>query len=777
MTRRGDRPAGETYESAVNGTIYWTLSLYIESDKVAEAVRLPPGDHVEPKLFRRVQLSHLPSFALRNAIDPLMNDIADREMRGEVQEYLLAATSACPDDLDEAAERVRDYEELTFTLPPSTSWTTEGIRFHAHPPGLDDERVVRMRRFWFAHNNGALSYHLSFSHYYGSYADADGKLHSGYDPATYYFLSLLQKLAAPKEYALEPALLQKLMREDDPYIDVFSDRTLNIDPLDNILVDPQAGASMTFWRFVRERFCDDAVGLFGRLAQEMGPSHVPPPGFEHGLLDLVPFIEVPGLKVPKSRFMFLFHDTRFFDRLMPVDPDTHENAARKVMVQEPCYAGYEDRIGKLIAPEKGKAPRAVHLGKCPTGLLDGEKEQGDFWEWVATRAEYNDALAAGVFARQTAEPGAMATTLAAGDHEGLKAAMRAGECLTLVAEDGTKLPTPIRHHIPAFDTGRQDCLDYLFLAGFNQNIIDFMNQDTSEVLDSIDPIYPHNDEQSDERFFVRYANHRAMISYVPKSRSLEAGNDYIGTCPYAFLIHVLALHNEFLARSHEAWSMARIERVEALIADRPYRDDRMPELTKREPLEAGNRFEQAEFAINQAKLAEFSAYERFRYINPFRYDTERDVFATLEELRGTSRKQAALALAIRSLEDHASDLKRRSQQAADEATANRDARLNILLGGTGVFGAGQMIYWMGEKAQGDKENDPRSLVFGWIEPSKDIGAAILSTTEVAMVAALCIFFPLLFLIIIDTIRQMLRDGGTRSRIGRLLNIIMKFRQR
>lgn len=776
MTRRGDRPAGEDYESAANGTIYWTLSLYIESDKVAEAVRLPPGDHVEPKLFRRVQLNHLPSFALRNAIDPLMNDIADREMRGEVQEYLLAATSACPDDLDEAAERVRDFEELVFMLPPSTSWTTEGIRFHAHPPGLDDERVVRMRRFWFAHNNGALSYHLSFSHYYGSYADTDGNLHSGYDPATYYFLSLLQKLAAPKEYALEPGLLQQLMREDDPYIDVFSDQTLNIDPLDNILVDPQVGASMTFWRFVRERFCDDAVGLFGRLARELGPSHEPLPGFERGLLDLVPFIEVPGLKVPKSRFMFLFHDTRFFDRLMPVDTDTHENIARKVMVQEPCYAKYEDRIAKLIAPQKGKAPRAVHLGKCPTELLDGQKEQGDFWDWVTMRPEYDDALAAGVFARQSTAPGAVTTTLAPGDHEGLKAAMRAGECLTVLAEDGARLPNPIRHQIPAFETRRQDCLDYLFLAGFNQNIIDFMNQDTSEVLDSIDPIYPHNHEQSDERFFVRYANHRAMISYVRKCRSLEAGNDYIGTCPYAFLIHVLALHNEFLARSHEAWSMARIERVEALIADRPRQGEEMQQLAKREPLEAGNRFEQAEFAINQAKLAEFSAYERFRYINPFRYDTERDVFATLEELRGTSRKQAALALAIRSLEDHASDLKRRSQQAAVEATANRDARLNILLGGTGVFGAGQMIYWIGEKAQGER-TAARSLMFGWIKPREDIGATILSITEVAMVAALCIFFPLLFLIIFDTIRQVLRDGVTKPRLGKIANWIKNIRRR
>lgn len=252
---------------------------------------------------------------------------------------------------------------------------------------------------------------------------------------------------------------------------------------------------------------------------------------------------------------------------------------------------------------------------------------------------------------------------------------------------------------------------------------------------------------------MRDANHRAMITYAPQSRSLEAGNDYIGTCPYAFLIHVLALHNEFLARGHETWSMARVERIKALVKGRqPEQNPMQIALAQIEPLEPGECLEQAEFAINDAKLAEFGNYERFRYINPFRYDTERDVFAQLEELRGTSRKQAALALAIRSLEDHASDLKRRSQRANDAEVARRDARLNILLGGTGVFGPGQMIYWIGEKASGEEAGKaPRATLFGWLDrpkgtPSKAViehrqalGEAILSSTELAMSAALLVF--------------------------------------
>lgn len=116
------------------------------------------------------------------------------------------------------------------------------------------------------------------------------------------------------------------------------------------------------------------------------------------------------------------------------------------------------------------------------------------------------------------------------DVDGLAVALRNGT----VDAQGKTLESPEPLQIPAFERGRAGCLDYLFLAGFNQNIIDFMNQSTSEILDSIDPIYPDSDEQSDERFFVRYANHRAMVTYVPKSRSLETGNDYIGTCPMRF---------------------------------------------------------------------------------------------------------------------------------------------------------------------------------------------------------------------------------------------------
>lgn len=767
MITRGERSTetegdiGE-HEASLSGTLYWTLSLYVEPHAIAATLGRPEDGRIKPQIFRDAQIRHFPSFALRNAVDPLMNDIADRETLGEVQEYILAATDKTASSLEEANAIIRSYEELYFHLPSSTCWATEGICFNAHPAGLADRRLIRMRRFWLSHNNGALSYHMSFSHYYGSYIDGAGQLRSGYDPATYYFLSLLQKLAAPKEYTLSEEWLKRLQDKPETPITVF-DQKLGIDPLDNIRISRPDG--LTFWSFVREQFGKDAQALFPRLASALG---VPEPkGIDYParLLEYGSFIEIPGLKVPKSRFMFVLHDERFFNALMPQDRESQEHMPRKAMVQEACYAPYQARIDRLTRPIAGKSPTSVHLGAPVDGVKEGESCDDQYWEWVCDRDEYLQGLNVGAFVRlnpdwQEGEQNPHGAVdqwipIAPNDLEGLAAAMQSGDCMQIKEFDGTNLERPLEHRIPAFAVRRSDCLDYLFLSGFNQNIIDFMNQDTSEILDSIDPIYPDSSEQSDERFFVRYANHRAMITYVPKSRSLEIGNDYIGTCPYAFLIHALALHNEFLARAHESKSMARIERIEWLIADnKPTLSTQAIEIEKTEPLDTNDsEYDKAEMAINQAKLAEFSQYERFRYNNPFRYDTERDVFRKLEELRGTSRKTEALALAISSLEDHAADLQRRRQYSLDRDSARRDARLNILLGGTGVFGAGQMIYWIGEKA-----NDGRPVNFPFREGTEptQFGDLILSYTEMAMWIALFIFLPLLIYIIVEMVVKWFR---------------------
>lgn len=282
----------------------------------------------------------------------------------------------------------------------------------------------------------------------------------------------------------------------------------------------------------------------------------------------------------------------------------------------------------------------------------------------------------------------------------LKRALHEGRA-RLTCDDKGHPIDPVGLHIPAYQTGRADCLDYLFLAGFNQNIIDWLNQDTSEILDSIDPIYPTEDVQADERFFVRFANHRGMITYVSKSRSLEIGNDYIGTCPYAFLIHVLALHNEFLARDHEQRSAKEIEWIDAevqALRNTPISQDLRARSLK------------LETAINDLKLDSYRKYERHRYLNIFRYDTESAVFEKLAKLRGINWRGVAMGKALETLEEYASDIDRRQAEAlaaleekakeADLARARalekrqreRDRRVGALIGAVGLVGGVSTLF-------------------------------------------------------------------------------------
>ena len=79
-----------TFDRVLDGTAYWTLSLYIAAESLAEhypnTTLRNPGEGL-----RAAQLGHKPSFALRNAIDPLFNDIADRDFFGRPRDFLFAA--------------------------------------------------------------------------------------------------------------------------------------------------------------------------------------------------------------------------------------------------------------------------------------------------------------------------------------------------------------------------------------------------------------------------------------------------------------------------------------------------------------------------------------------------------------------------------------------------------------------------------------------------------------------------------------------------------------
>ena len=496
----GDRP--ET-EIANDRTLYWTLSFYIPVDRL----RTDAADGIpaaEPSAADKRTRT------LRDAIEPLFNDIADRSRLGKIEDRMFAGCGA---------------ERLVFRMPECVRWTTEGRTFAYAVPNAHRDRAVGLRSFWYAHSNGALSWHLSFSVHYGP--DLARDLAAGM-PSTYYFLSLLQKLAWPKEFRA-------------------------------------SGTGCTVHK--------------------------------------LPSIEVPGLCCPESRSLFFIRDHHLMSLIQPKD-GSGALIKRQLRVSDTDFSHYP----VLIEKQRRARSRLVEL-------------DASYWAEV------------------------------------LKGPTAPGR------------------------PGPHDRLAYLFLAGFNQNIVDFTNQEASEVLDSLDPIYPNSETQEQEGFFVRYANPRSMITYVSRSRTLEVGNDHIGTCPYAFLIHALSMHNEALTQAQEEATFIAIDTI-------------AHEIDCGRAIKSGrhSHYEAAERLINETRIAAFQIYDRHRYANPFRYDTERDVFDELERLRGTSRLKLAYEAALASLEEQARDLERLRQAEDDAQTQAQERKISALLGALGIFGVIQVVF-------------------------------------------------------------------------------------
>ena len=610
------------YQDARDGTLYWTLSFYLPARLVGpQRPESAVGDDTRH---------------LREAIEPLFNDIADRSSwEGKVDDRMFAAAPA---------------EQLRLRMPAHVCWSTEGRRFRVAVPEPLRERNVGLRRFWYQHGNGAISWHLSFDYFYGDdLANETGT--PGHPALTYYFMSLLQKLAWPKEFrrgegmpstdalvgieARPPGsegtdsadwqgfwtFVEALFRRDcRRRLDMICMRDKAGDPTADLsppaaIEAPPPGSEGTdsadwqgFWTFVEALFrrnCRRRLDMVCMRDEARNPTaDLSPPAalvefIEHLLKEnRRPSIEIPGLDHHECRSLFFVHDPTLFNLIQPVDKDTRALVKRRERVRDPDYQRYPAHIRDNALVEHGSDPDGGR-----TTLL-GDK----YWETVR----------------------------------------------------------------PAGDQEAESRLAYLFLAGFNQNIIDFMNQEASEVLDSLDPIYPKSDDQEEEGFFIRYANPRSMITYVKRSRTLEVGNDWIGTCPYAFLIHALAMHNEALTRAQEKDTFLTIARIQGRIGKGEY--------------------EEAEKSINTIRIRAFEVYERHRYHNPFRYDTERDVFDSLEQLRGTSRRRKAYEMGLASLEEKNRDLTRVREQNEDAKQRRREFGLAVLFGLLGVSGVIQVLY-------------------------------------------------------------------------------------
>lgn len=221
-------------------------------------------------------------------------------------------------------------------------------------------------------------------------------------------------------------------------------------------------------------------------------------------------------------------------------------------------------------------------------------------------------------------------------------------------------------------------LPYFFMSGFFQNIIDFLNQDSSEIGDGTDAIYPSSEEQKNERMFFRFANGRALYQVVEASRSLEVGRKAIGTCPYIFLVHLMALHNEMITRRYERRSDQLLAELDD--GDEPLARVLEPDEKRRAASERADLIETLSEKVDQFRHQAFALYKRYFYSNAFRYDTERDVFESVSKIRGINNRMNYCDEVVKGLNETAQVLetKARYQQQYQEQKSKK--HLDILLG-------------------------------------------------------------------------------------------------
>ncbi|WP_106191003.1 hypothetical protein [Umezawaea tangerina] len=223
------------------------------------------------------------------------------------------------------------------------------------------------------------------------------------------------------------------------------------------------------------------------------------------------------------------------------------------------------------------------------------------------------------------------------------------------------------------DRCHPDHLAYYFLSGYFQNIIDFFRQDLSEIQDSTDPIYPPSGVQDDSGYFIVYATPASLYEVVSRSRSLNAGRGWIGTCPYLFLVHLMTLHNEDLVRRYENQVRELIRHLDDVGLLDP--GDRLGRWRGDETFDRFRRF----------RLTTFQEVQRHRYFNVLRYDTERAFYESIEEVRGIRQREEYWAEVVADLERTVDDLR-------DARQRHVDGRRNKLLGAVTVIGVLQVAF-------------------------------------------------------------------------------------
>lgn len=530
-----------------DGTLHLTLSFLIHHGLIKAVLPDSAAARWNRELLGR--LAHGSDYQdtrrLGRAIEPLFNDIADRQRGLFVEDFLLDTPSLPVDPGLADADNICGRVVLQF--PAGLHWKTEGrastLRI-AEPVALQ----ATCRAFWVAHSNTSLSYHLSL------------QLPYAHDHRHYYALSLLQKAVFSSEQTdwLQSAAEGGLRVRD---------------------ADDGAGDWQSFYQYVRTLFESHAGHLLGRVAGEPGDAAAPQ-------------LAKDGL----------------WRRLL-VDPAMAAASERDPTMRDDARMRHASLLGNLQC-------RALLLLEDPYffALLGPDVRTGlsAFTEVAAAREDGGD-----------------------------NPRNRYDEAALLPA----RLP-------PAE-------LDYYFLSGFLQNIIDFLRQDVSEIQDGTDPIYPPAGTEDEGGHFLVYATQTSIYEVVARSRSLGVGRAWIGTCPYLFLVHLMTMHNESLVQEYERMVRALIGRMGT---------DRLLDAKSVDggAAYASEQADEAFKAFRRFRLDTFEKVAKHRYFNVLRYDTERQFYEAIETVRGIQQREAYWASVVSDLEKTVDDLRENESKRSEQ---------------------------------------------------------------------------------------------------------------
>lgn len=280
-----------------------------------------------------------------------------------------------------------------------------------------------------------------------------------------------------------------------------------------------------------------------------------------------------------------------------------------------------------------------------------------------------------------------------------------------------------------------------FISGFTRNVIDFFRQDGAEVTDGTDFHYPtlptDNTEEAkaqlESNSYVLYVNDHSIYEFVPSLRSLDSANDYIGTCPYLFFVHMMALHNEALLKDFES----RMEELLEMVECKNIEDDNDNKTMVR--------------SFDLARHNILRNIEKYKHMNMLRYDTEQEFYQAISHVRGLQERQDYWEKLLNKIETKVSDVRERLRQDSED-------RLNKLVLAIGFLSLFQVLFQATEAA---RKLSPRK------EEGDETGWALLNDLPTAidmplMVLALVISAVAIISVIIILIKK--EDKKENNRI-------------